>query len=153
MAAVARDLHPVGPRPAGRRLRVVTGSGSGRAAASRATPHGTPAGPRHGVAAVYRRRRLLVAVVALAVAAALGAAVATAAPALGDRVGGPAPASSADPVTVVVGPGETVWDLVLPYVPAGEDPVAYAARVAADNGVDPRAVTAGTVLHLPAEGR
>jgi hypothetical protein len=50
---------------------------------------------------------------------------------------------------VVVGPGETVWDVAADYVPEGQNAHAYVARVLELNDVDATAVAPGTVLHLP----
>lgn len=60
-----------------------------------------------------------------------------------------APALSTDGATVVVGPGETVWDAVGPWLPSGGSRHAYVAEVVALNDIDPAAVTAGTALSLP----
>lgn len=95
--------------------------------------------------AVYRRRRVAAALVALA-AVAVVVAVAAAV-----TEGGPShPSPSAEPVVVVVGPGDTLWDLALPHLPAGAHPTSYVAGIAADNEVDPRYLEPGTVLRLPA---
>lgn len=53
------------------------------------------------------------------------------------------------PEYVVVGEGDTLWDLVLPYTPAGADPAVFVAEVAASSGLDPRALVPGTVIRLP----
>jgi hypothetical protein len=52
-------------------------------------------------------------------------------------------------VVVVVAEGETVWDLVLPYAPAGSDPHEWVALVARHNDVEPRAIRPGEVLRVP----
>jgi len=51
--------------------------------------------------------------------------------------------------TVVVGAGETIWDIAGDYLPAGHSQHAYVARVLRHNGIDASAVAPGTVLHLP----
>jgi NAD/NADP transhydrogenase alpha subunit len=51
--------------------------------------------------------------------------------------------------TVVVGAGETVWDIAANYVPAGETAHGYVARVLRYNDIDAAAVAPGTVLQLP----
>lgn len=51
--------------------------------------------------------------------------------------------------TVVVGPGDTVWDIAVDYLPAGEHAHAYAARILQHNGVEASAVAPGSVLRLP----
>ena len=51
--------------------------------------------------------------------------------------------------TVVVAPGETVWEIANEYVPAGAHPQAYVARVLRYNNVDAASVQPGTVLRLP----
>ena len=51
--------------------------------------------------------------------------------------------------TVVVGPGDTVWDIARDYTPAGVAPQAYVAQVLRYNDVDATAIQPGTVLQLP----
>jgi hypothetical protein len=51
--------------------------------------------------------------------------------------------------TVVVAPGETVWDIAAEYTPAGAHPQAYVAQVLRYNDLDASAVLPGTVLRLP----
>jgi hypothetical protein len=95
-------------------------------------------------AGVYRRRRLGAGVLVVVAVLALVAAW----PQRSDArpVGEPAPPA---PLAVVVGPGDTVWELALGATPAGEDPRAYVAEVVAVNGIDPGALRPGTVLRLP----
>jgi hypothetical protein len=50
---------------------------------------------------------------------------------------------------IVVGEGDTVWELVGPHVPAGVDRGVYAAEVVATNDLDPRHIAPGTVVRLP----
>lgn len=95
--------------------------------------------------AVYRRRRVVAALVALAAGAAIVALVAAV-----TEEGPSHPSPSAEPVVVVVSPGDTLWDLALPHLPAGAHPTSYVAGIAADNEVDPRYLEPGTVLRLPA---
>jgi hypothetical protein len=61
--------------------------------------------------------------------------------------------ASVDPATVsatvVVGPGDTIWDIAEEYLPAGQSTHAYVARVLRHNGVDAAAVRPGAVLQLP----
>lgn len=52
-------------------------------------------------------------------------------------------------LTVVVAPGETVWDIANDYVPEGAHPQAYVADVLRYNDIEPAAVQPGTVLRLP----
>lgn len=137
MSAIAWDLGAAesrAPRPC---LRLVDQTGV----------HGTRPLSRTP-AAVYRRRRAVVAAVVILTAVAMGMAVASATGALVGQA--PPPAGAAEPVTIVVGPGDTVWDLAAPHAPAGADAMAYVVEVAAFNDVDPRAVRPGTVLRLPA---
>jgi LysM repeat protein len=51
--------------------------------------------------------------------------------------------------TVVVAPGQTVWDIATDYVPEGQHPQAYVAEVLRYNALDAAAVAPGTVLRLP----
>lgn len=51
--------------------------------------------------------------------------------------------------TVVVGPGETVWDIAAEYLPEGQSAHGYVARVLRYNDIDAAAVAPGTVLQLP----
>lgn len=60
-----------------------------------------------------------------------------------------APEGALVEATVVVGPGDTVWELAKPYTPAGEHPQAYVAEVLRYNDLDAAAVLPGTVLRLP----
>lgn len=69
-------------------------------------------------------------------------------------LGGPSQGALAeDPVrasvTVVVGEGDTVWDLAGRHVPAGVDRAVYVAEVVAANDVDAGALVPGSVLRLP----
>jgi nucleoid-associated protein YgaU len=125
IAAEHLGLRPITDRP---HLRVVS-----------AGPARAPADP-----AVYRRRRLLAAVVLLVVA---GAAV------LGWSGLRAQDATAAVPVavhTVVVAPGDTVWDLARAHAPAGVAVDAYALEIVRVNGVEPAALAPGSVLRLPA---
>ena len=51
--------------------------------------------------------------------------------------------------TVVVAPGDTVWDIAAAYTPAGAHPQAYVAEVLRYNDLTASAVLPGTVLRLP----
>ena len=51
--------------------------------------------------------------------------------------------------TVVVAPGETVWDIANQYVPDGTHPQAYVAHVLRYNDLEAGSVLPGTVLRLP----
>lgn len=51
--------------------------------------------------------------------------------------------------TVVVGAGETVWDIANAYRPEGQSAHGYVARVLRYNDIDAAAVAPGTVLQLP----
>lgn len=72
----------------------------------------------------------------------LGAALAT---------GSEADEAPVAPVSVVVRPGDTVYELAQQHRPAGVDTLSYAALVAEVNDVDARAILPGTVLLLPQE--
>ncbi len=52
-------------------------------------------------------------------------------------------------LTVVVAPGETVWDIATDYLPQGHQPQAYVAEVLRYNELDAAAIQPGTVLRLP----
>lgn len=56
---------------------------------------------------------------------------------------------AATAATVVVTPGDTVWDLVAGHVPAGESRHSYVARTLESNGVEGARLRPGTVLRLP----
>lgn len=92
---------------------------------------------------VYRRRRalalLLLALMCLGLFSAINPLVSAA-----------SPVHVPEPVVVVVGPGETIWDLAFPHLPAGEDPRAFVARIVAFNDVDAGALRPGTVVRIPA---
>nr|MBA2529947.1 LysM peptidoglycan-binding domain-containing protein [Euzebyales bacterium]MBA3622093.1 LysM peptidoglycan-binding domain-containing protein [Euzebyales bacterium] len=52
--------------------------------------------------------------------------------------------------SVVVEPGDTVWDLIAPHVPAGHSRQVYAAQVLDHNRVEASAaLRPGMVLRLP----
>ncbi|MPZ73849.1 MAG: LysM peptidoglycan-binding domain-containing protein [Nitriliruptorales bacterium] len=90
---------------------------------------------------VFLVRRLIVALVVAAMVVALASLWALR-----------SEASSGDKAVaamVVVGPGETVWDIAHEYVPDGVHPQAYVAAVVRHNEVDPAAIVPGTVLELP----
>ncbi|GEM_PF-4354021 len=100
-----------------------------------------------------RRRRAAVLGVALGALALTAGPLGTAWGADGETVV-PAQVGTAervDPeeVLVVVAPGETMWELVLPHAPAGADPHAFVAEVAARNGVDPGRLEPGMALRVP----
>ena len=59
------------------------------------------------------------------------------------------PASTA---TVVVEPGQTLWDVAGQHAPAGVDTAAYVRELAELNGIDNGAVDAWQVLRLPTGG-
>jgi hypothetical protein len=64
--------------------------------------------------------------------------------------GGTAPASRpGTPRAVVVGPGETVWELSARYVPAGIDTRAYVDAVIALNDLDGGLIVTGQRVRLP----
>ena len=96
------------------------------------------------MATVHRRRQAVV----LVAMAALTLAVALLRPAAGSVPAMPGARPDAQAV-VVLGPGETVWDLVLPHAPAGADAQAWVAEVVAHNGIDARKVAPGTAVRLP----
>ena len=90
---------------------------------------------------VFLMRRLLVALVLGVMVVAIASVLALRSEAASD----PGVVAAA----VVVGEGETVWDIAREYVPAGVHPQAYVAAVLRHNDVDPTAVVPGTVLELP----
>jgi len=53
------------------------------------------------------------------------------------------------PLTIVVGPGDTLWDLARAYAPRRQDPMAYLAEVIALNDVKATTLRPGMVLRLP----
>ncbi len=57
--------------------------------------------------------------------------------------------SPAAPITVVVQPGDTLWDLARAHAPAGVATMEYVMRVEADNGVRAAVLLPGSVLRLP----
>ncbi|MGH8886184.1 MAG: LysM peptidoglycan-binding domain-containing protein [Egibacteraceae bacterium] len=93
------------------------------------------------------RQRRLTATLLLAIVAGLVPAVvvlAFTAPARADAVRAVRP-----PLTVVVGQGDTLWDLTLAHAPSTQDPMAYVAEVTALNDVKATALEPGMVLRLP----
>lgn len=149
MAAVAWDLGAAEPCAPGE-PRGAREPRAGLRLVPDAVGHATA---RRGVSVgVYRRRRVVV--VTLAVVALVALTIAVRPPALPGAPAAPsaqsvATGSAAEPITVVVAPGETLWDIAAPHAPAGTEPMAYVVQIAAHNGVDPRAVQPGTVLQLP----
>ncbi|MFO8076842.1 MAG: hypothetical protein ACQETV_01310 [Actinomycetota bacterium] len=116
---------------------------------SQATRHGGTGGARRG-----RVGALVVALAALALTAGQLGTAWGAADEGGDATGDAAEAGAGEPVggdevVVVVAEGETMWELVLPHAPAGADPHAFVAEVAARNGVDPGRLEPGTALRVP----
>ena len=95
--------------------------------------------------AVYHRRRLIAILLLLVFAGLLpGASFALTAQARAEAV-----RTARPPLIVVVGQGETLWDLALAYAPPHRDPVAYLAEVIALNDVRATALQPGMVLQLP----
>jgi len=88
---------------------------------------------------------------------------ATSSTSLASRVAAPAPAPPApappapgtqfahadEVVTVVVRPGDTVWDLARAATPAGVAPEDYIATVVLTNDIDARRLAPGTTLLMP----
>lgn len=101
--------------------------------------------PRRTSPAVYRQRRL-VAMLLLVIVTGLVPAVVLAgtAPARTDAVSAVRP-----PLAVVVGQGDTLWDLALAHAPSTQDPVAYVSEVIVLNDVKAAALEPGMVLRLP----
>src|SRR5690606_33407458 len=91
---------------------------------------------------VLRRLALLGVALVLVAIAAVAVLLLRPAPSIARQVAEPAD------VVVVVGEGETVWDVVAPHVPAGGDRAAYVAEVVAANGIDAREIAPGTALVL-----
>lgn len=99
-------------------------------------------GPRVRMRLTLLARRLLALLITLVVVSvAVWTATALRSEASGD--------ASVVAATVVVGAGETVWDIAADYVPAGETTHGYVARVLRFNDIDAAAVAPGTVLQLP----
>jgi len=90
--------------------------------------------------AVLLRRRVAVAGAVVAVVAGLVALAGPPGPAVASRPGAPA--------QVVVGPGDTLWELAGRYAPRGIDPRAYVDALARLNHL-PAGVQAGQRLRLP----
>lgn len=61
----------------------------------------------------------------------------------------PAAAEPAWEPTVVIAPGETVWELAAPHAPAGADLQVYVEEVLRHNGLEATAIPPGTVIRLP----
>lgn len=89
-----------------------------------------------------RRAAVLAAVIVVVAVGAFLLGVVTSSPAGAQQ---PAPA----PVTVVVAPGDTVWELARDHRPDHVSVNEYAATVLAHNDLDATAVVPGTVVELP----
>lgn len=108
----------------------------------RPTPAPTPA-------AVYRRRRLVAAVLVLATVAlaVVGLrSLLTGAPA----VAAPAPALVPIVETVVLEPGDTLWELAVAHTPADGDPRVMLESIRQLNGFTGDAIPAWTTVAIPA---
>lgn len=57
--------------------------------------------------------------------------------------------ASREATTVVVGAGETLWEVAGPYAPENVEPHVWARRVAQANGLEPGSIRPGTQLRLP----
>ena len=123
MAVALRDFDRGGQRP---RLRLVP-------------PPARP--PRH----VFWLRRAL----ALAVLAALLVVVGGVVRAM--TASGPDETLGRTNLTVVVEPGQTLWDLAERYAPEGRDLVEWADEIARANGLEGRTLQAGMPLQVPLE--
>ena len=89
---------------------------------------------------VLLRRRIAAALTVIALIMALGVTWAMRSEAAPDGI---------VEATVVVAPGETVWDIANQYVPDGTHPQTYVAHVLRYNDLEAGAVLPGTVLRLP----
>jgi hypothetical protein len=156
-ASTATRIHPAGRSELG-------APGLRTSPARRPAPPNAPharAATRGAVPAQVRRglsmlALLVIAAVASVVLSSLGGATAAAElDALG--IGGPLVGAErgalddvqGDEIAVVIGPGETVWDLALPYLPAGVDAQVFMSRVLERNDVQATAVQPGTVIRIP----
>lgn len=93
---------------------------------------------------VYWLRRALVVFVAIGVVLGVVAVV--------DAVTGGSPERVARTnLTVVVRPGQTLWDIAAQYAPNDRDRTGWAAEIAELNDVDAGAVAPGTPLVIPLE--
>lgn len=136
------------PRPDRPQLSVVSDRPS-REPAGRPSPTGRA----RPTARAYAIRRGVAAAAVLLVAGLVAAGLLTSAGARTPAaITGPAraTAAAARPDTVVLAPGETLWEVVAPHVPAGTDRQAFLAEVLDLNDVDGLAILPGQVLTLPA---
>ena len=97
--------------------------------------------PRH----VYWLRRALALAVLAGLLLAIGGVVRAMA------VAGPEEVLGRTNLTVVVEPGQTLWDLAERYAPEGRDLVEWADEIARANGLDGRTLQAGMPLQIPLE--
>jgi hypothetical protein len=105
---------------------------------------GARARPQRPSAATLRRRRLATVLATLCVLA----ACAIAARSTPSTSAAPVPAAP-PPATVVIAPGDTLWDLAAAHAPPQVDVASYAAAVAAHNGLDARRLQPGDAVELP----
>lgn len=92
----------------------------------------------------WLRRALVLAVLIGLLLAAVGAVRAATASGSDDLV-------ARTNLTVVIAPGQTLWDLAERYAPEDRDLVDWADEIARFNGVDAQAIQPGTPLVIPLE--
>jgi hypothetical protein len=93
---------------------------------------------------VYWLRRTLVVFVALGVLLGVVSVV-------NAVTAGPSEPVARTNLTVVVGPGQTLWDIAAQYAPADRDRTGWAAEIARINDIDAQAIRPGTPLVIPLE--
>jgi hypothetical protein len=127
------------------RDEVLQTSGRGRAPRPEANPRVGRRSSRPLRRHRPRARRPALAMLLTAVVAAVWIGVAD-----GSAAAPPGAAPGAATAVLVVAPGDTLWELASAHAPAGADPQAWAAAVAARNHIDGGALEPGTVLEVPA---
>ncbi|MGH3921385.1 MAG: LysM peptidoglycan-binding domain-containing protein [Pseudonocardiaceae bacterium] len=93
---------------------------------------------------MYLQRRLVATLLLVIVGGLVPAVLVGTAPARADAASAVRP-----PLAVVVGQGDTVWDLALAHAPSTQNPVEYVAEVIVINDVKAAALEPGMVLRLP----
>ena len=65
------------------------------------------------------------------------------------RLGATTPVAASPQTSVVIAPGDTIWELGRAHAPTGRHPREYVADILAANDLDATGLQPGTVVRLP----